>query len=430
MIFSRNEIMPGVALNCLTGDKFKTSLFTVSLLSQLTREDASSDAAVVSVLSRGSSSYPDMEKLSARMEELYGSGVNPTVRKTGEIHSVGFASYFPDAKYLPSGESVTGDVISLTCEMLLNPVTRGGLLLPDYVEQEKTVLLDRIRSRINDKRTYAVSRCIEEMCAFEDYGVSSIGEEKQAESIYYTKLTKHFRKLLSESPIEIFFVGSEDPDEIACRLSESLFTLPRGNINTDIGTDVRMNSVEEAPRYTEEVLDVGQGKLSIGFRLGECMEDRNVAAISLFNAIFGGTVTSKLFMNVREKLSLAYYASSFTDVAKGIMLVNSGIDSSNYEKARDEIFAQLEAVKRGDISDYEFSAARAGLSSSYRMVSDSPQSLEGFYFQRMLEGEDISPNDRIEDLMNVSKDDVVEVANSVVCDQIYFLKGTEGSDNE
>ena len=228
MIFSRNEIMPGVALNCLTGDKFKTSLFTVSLLSQLTREDASSDAAVVSVLSRGSSSYPDMEKLSARMEELYGSGVNPTVRKTGEIHSVGFASYFPDAKYLPSGESVTGDVISLTCEMLLNPVTRGGLLLPDYVEQEKTVLLDRIRSRINDKRTYAVSRCIEEMCAFEDYGVSSIGEEKQAESIYYTKLTKHFRKLLSESPIEIFFVGSEDPDEIACRLSESLFTLPRG----------------------------------------------------------------------------------------------------------------------------------------------------------------------------------------------------------
>ena len=191
-----------------------------------------------------------------------------------------------------------------------------------------------------------------------------------------------------------------------------------------------MNSVEEAPRYTEEVLDVGQGKLSIGFRLGECMEDRNVAAISLFNAIFGGTVTSKLFMNVREKLSLAYYASSFTDVAKGIMLVNSGIDSSNYEKARDEIFAQLEAVKRGEISDYEFSAARAGLSSSYRMVSDSPQSLEGFYFQRMLEGEDISPNDRIEDLMNVSKDDVVEVANSIVCDQIYFLKGTEGSDNE
>ena len=112
------------------------------------------------------------------------------------------------------------------------------------------------------------------------------------------------------------------------------------------------------------------------------------------------------------------------------MLVNSGIDSSNYVKARDEIFAQLEAVKRGEISDYEFSAARAGLSSSYRMVSDSPQSLEGFYFQRMLEGEDISPNDRIDDLMNVSKDDVVEVANSVVCDQIYFLKGMEGSDNE
>ena len=176
--------MPGVALTCLTGEKFKTSMLTVSLLSQLTRENASSDAAVVSVLSRGCASYPDMEKLSSRMEELYGSGVNPIVRKTGEIHSIGFSSFFPDPKYLPLGESVTGEVIALTSEMLLSPVTRGGLLLPDYVEQEKTNLLDRIRGRINDKRSYALSRCIEEMCAFEDYGVSSIGDEKHAEGIY------------------------------------------------------------------------------------------------------------------------------------------------------------------------------------------------------------------------------------------------------
>ena len=433
MEFNRTELMPGVFLSHLRSDKFKTACMSVTLLTQLRRETAAMNAVIPFVLRRGTTRYSDMEQLSRRMDELYGAAVEPVVRRIGEIQCIGFYGSFPEPDYLPGGEALLGDTCALMAQLLLDPATRGGLLLPQYVDSEREKLLDIIRSRMNDKRSYALTRCIEEMCCYEDFAVSRFGSESEAENIHYKKLTRHYRELIQTCPVEIFYCGKTDFKAVSAAMREAFSTMPRGEIDYDIGTDLRMNAVEDHIRFVEEEMDVTQGKLVLGFRLGECMEEPDIPALYVFNAVYGSGATSKLFMNVREKLSLCYYASSAVYLHKGIMLVSSGIEFDKLDAARDEILAQLDSVRRGEITDDELRSAKKSVASDLRAVQDSIGELEGFYLSQALDGLDYGPAELAALAEDVTKEDVQAIAESIECDLIYFLKGSgeeDGSDDE
>ena len=430
MEYSRTEIRPGVWLTHLREDKFKTACFSVSLLSQLNRETASMNALIPFVLRRGTSAFPDMETLSTRMEELYGTVIEPIIRRIGEIQCCGFYASFPEDAFLPRGEGVLKDTLALTLDLLLSPVTRGGLLLPAYVESEREKLLDLISARMNNKRSYAVLRCIEEMCCCEDFAVSRYGDEESCRSINYKKLSRHYRTLLQTSPIELFYCGRASLREVKALLRDHLSTLPRGEIDTEIGTEIRMNALEAEPRSTVEEMDVAQANLVIGWRLGECMEDPDFAALYVFNDLFGGSPSSKLFLNVREKLSLCYYASSIIDIRKGLLLVSSGIQLSNLDAAKAEIFAQLDAVCRGDFSEEDLLTAKAGVISDLHSIPDSQGALESFYLSQAVVGADYSPTDLAELVNEVTAEQVSAIAKSVECDQIFLLKQESDPEDE
>ena len=430
MEYSRTEIRPGVWLTHLREEKFKTACFSVSLLSQLNRETASMNALIPFVLRRGTSAFPDMEALSARMEELYGTVIEPIIRRIGEIQCCGFYASFPEDDFLPRGEGVLKDTLELTLDLLLSPVTRGGLLLPSYVDSEREKLLDLISARMNNKRSYAVLRCIEEMCCCEDFAVSRYGDEESCRSINYRKLSRHYRTLLQTSPIELFYCGRASLRDVKALLRDHLATLPRGEIDTEIGTEIRMNALEAEPRNTVEEMDVAQANLVIGWRLGECMEDPDFAALYVFNDLFGGSPSSKLFLNVREKLSLCYYASSIIDIRKGLLLVSSGIQLSNLDAAKAEIFAQLDAVCRGDFSEDDLRTAKAGVISDLRSIPDSQGALESFYLSQAVAGADYSPTDLAELVNEVTAEQVTAIAKSVECDQIYLLKQESDPEDE
>ncbi len=429
MDISRKEIMPGVALNYLHSRKFKTACMSLSLLTQLERENASMNALIPYVLRRGTTAYPDMQAISARLEELYGAAVEPVVRRVGEIQCVGFYASLPEDEFLPNGASVLNETAQLMGQMLLSPCTRGGLLLQDYVDSERDKLCERIRSRINDKRRYAMTRCIEEMCCYEDYAVGRFGSESDCESINYKKLTRRYHTLLQTSPVEIFYCGRSDEGAVERALRDALSALPRGELDYEIGTDVRMNAVEETPRYAEEEMNVTQGKLSMGFRLGEELDEGNMAAFQVFNGVFGSGSTSKLFVNVRERLQLCYYAFSALDLHKGIMLVSSGIEFDKFDEAKNEILAQLEEIKQGNITDEELTSAKAGVASALRACMDSHGELEGFYLSQTLAGLDFGPAELAQLAESVTKDDLIRIASGIECDMVYFLKGT-GEDGE
>ena len=430
MEIRREALMPGVFLTVLQTDKFKSDCLSVNLLTGLDRETVSKYALLPRVLLRGSVFHPDMDSIAAACDMLYGARVLPCVRKCGEMLTVGLYAGFIADRFTPDGSRLLEPVARLLGELLLSPATRGGLLRPDYVDSEKEKLIDDIRARINDKRSYAVERLIEEMCACEDYGCDDMGTEAAAAAVSYPELTRCYRELLQTAPVEIFYCGSAGYDRVAAALGDALITLPRGEINYELGTDIRLNALEAEPRYYDEALDVTQGKLCLGFRLGNCMEDPDFAAIRVFNALYGGSVTSKLFLNVREKLSLCYYASSACDTFKGLMLVSSGIEFDKLEQARAEILAQLDAVRQGDFSDASLAAARQSVASDLRALTDSPGALEQFYLAQTLKGLDYGPLELAALCETVSREDVVAVAAGIVLDTVYFLHGNGDEEKE
>ncbi len=428
MQVTRSEILPGVWLSCLRSDKFKTACLSLSLLTQLTRDSAALNALIPYVLRRGTRRYPDMEALSARLDELYGVAIEPVVRRVGEIQCVGFYASLPEAAFLPGGLDVLGDTAKLLGELLLSPATRGGLLQRDYVDSEKDKMLETIRSRINNKAGYALFRCIEEMCCCEDFAVSRLGGESECESIHYKKLTRQYHDLLQQSPVELFYCGRADEKQVAAILRDALATLPRGELDYEIGTDVRMNALEAAPRSVEESLAVTQGQLVIGWRLGACMEEPDIPALYVFNALFGGSSTSRLFLNVREKLQLCYSVGSLVDTHKGLLLVSAGLDFEQKDAALAEIEAQLASIARGELGEDELTSARTGVASELRSLCDSQGELEGFYLAQALDGPDCSPLELAALCESVTAEELAEIARGVDCDMIYFLKGDGGEE--
>ena len=415
---NRREIMENVYLTYLPATKFKTGCLSAQLVT-LRRETAAWNALLPPVLSRGTVRYPDMESLSAAMDRLYGMNLSTTIRKRGERQCVGFVTTVIDDRYAPGGEPLLEPAAQLLGELFLDPVTRGGRFLPEYVESEKTNLIDSIRSIRNDKRDWADRRLLEEMCAAEPYGVSRWGDEQSAAKINNQKLYQYSQRLLAESRLELFYCGSAERRRVEDALLEAFAALPRG-VPAELSAPERPAAPSE-PRFVTETMDVTQGKLAMGFR---CVTD-DVPAMILANLLFGGTSNSKLFMNVREKLSLCYYASSLYARSKGILTVSSGIETKDYDRALAEILHQLEAVQRGEWEDWELAAARSAMRASLQSLGDSQGAMENYYLGQAATGQDESPEELLVLLSEVTPERIRAAAQSVKLDTVYFLKGRE-----
>lgn len=423
---TRRELFPGVWLRAVHTNKFKSSYLSVTLLAPLARETAGANALIPEVLRRGTAIHPDMESLSAALDELYGGAIEPAVRKRGETQCVGFAASFLDDAYALKGEPILEPAADLLCELLLKPYTENGVFSANYVAGEKANLIDRIRAQINDKRTYAAQRLTQEMCKYEAFGVDKLGDEESVSAITPESLWQRYQELLREAQVEVYYCGSADPDRVAEALRRALDKLPVNGDRVDPECSVRVSAGPE-PIVTEEAMDVSQGKLALGFRTGgqTCWEE-DYPALYLAVAVFGGTTLSKLFMNVREKLSLCYYASATLERMKGLVLVSSGIEFDKYQTAKDEILAQLEAVKRGEIEDWELEGSRRTLIGACMSTLDDQGRQEEFWLGQSAAGLEESPEEFAARLEKVTREQVAAAARKWELDTIYFLKGKEG----
>ena len=422
---TRRELFPGVWLRAVHTNKFKSSYLSVTLMAPLARETAGANALIPEVLRRGTAVHPDMESLSAALDELYGGAIEPAVRKRGETQCVGFAASFLDDAYALKGEKILEPAAGLLCELLLKPYTENGVFSAGYVAGEKANLIDRIRAQINDKRTYAVQRLTQEMCKYEAFGVDKLGDEESVAAITPESLWQRYQELLRTAQVEVYYCGSADPDRVAEALRTALDKLPVNGDRADPACDVRVTAGPE-PILAEETMDVSQGKLALGFRTGgETCWEEDYPALYLAVAVFGGTTLSKLFMNVREKLSLCYYASATLERMKGLVLVSSGIEFDKYQTARDEILAQLEAVKRGEIEDWELEGSRRTLIGACMSTLDDQGRQEEFWLGQSAAGLEESPEEFAARLEGITREQAAAAAQKWELDTIYFLKGKE-----
>ena len=423
----KKQLMPGTELTCVKTDKFKTCCLSVSLITKLDKDTAAKNALLPRVLLRGTATYPDMERIGNYLDALYGARIIPLVRKKGEKHCIGFLADFVDDDFVKPGENLLEKTSALLGELLLAPATHGGLLRAEYVDSEKKNLIDEIRAGINDKRSYSIDRLFELMCDREPFGINKLGDEKNTEAVTQSSLTKHYKNLISNSKIEIFYCGAHEPERVESALRSALEALPRSGHYDDIATDVRLEAVSREPRSFTDTFDVNQGKLSVGFRLGKTMLSPNYAALMVFNAAYGGSVTSKLFMNVREKLSLCYYASSLIEKHKGVMAVASGVEFSKFDDALREILAQLDAIRRGELSDWELTSAKRAVITSIKSTMDKPSGLEELYFDQAIASIKYTPDELAALCDGVTAKEIADIASGVEVDTIYTLTGNSNT---
>lgn len=419
MLDNRREIMQDVFLTYLPAQRFKTSRMTVQLIAPLQRETAAANALLPAVLRRGTVRCPDMESLSAALDTLYGANIDYTVRKKGERQCVGFAAGFIDDAFTPHGEKLLEPVSAMLGELLLDPVTHGGRFLSSYVESEKANLIDAIRGLKNDKRDWADIRLMQEMCAGEPYSVLRLGDEETAGRITNQSLYVHGQALMASSRVEVIYCGSAEAQRVEDAVLTALAALPRG-AQTAL-PEVQRIQAPDTPRRIVETMDVTQGKLAMGYR---CSSD-DYPAMVLANLIFGGTSNSKLFLNVRERLSLCYYASSSYARSKSILTVSSGVETADFERAETEIGRQLQAVQQGDWEDWEQEGALQAIRASLLSLSDSQGALENFYLGQIAAGVEETPEELAAALEQVTKERIVAAAQTVKPDTVYFLRGKE-----
>ena len=415
----RTEILPGVYLTAVQSDKFKTGCFSLNLLRPMKKEEAAANALIPSVLLRGSERCPDIASISAKLDELYGASIGTLVRKKGEVQLVGFYCDYVQDEYVD--EPVFAPVMAFLAELLLNPRLENGAFPEAVVDSEKLNLENAMLSRINDKRTYAASQLIRTMCAGQPYGIPRIGDPDDLTEITAKSLYAHYRDLLATSRVELFYMGSLSPEAVTKVLQAALAELPRAEVFVPVGTTPapQARPVQEKT----ERLDVTQGKLSLGFFTDITAKDPRYPALVLAATVFGGGATSKLFTNVREKMSLCYYASASFEKFKGVLSVSSGVEFSKLETAKTEILRQLEACKAGDITDDELESARGYLVSDLKIAMDSPGRLDDYYMGQILLEQDGTMQDLASAIARVTKQEAADAIQALRLDTIYALEG-------
>ncbi|WP_078434289.1 EF-P 5-aminopentanol modification-associated protein YfmF [Metabacillus halosaccharovorans] len=412
----------GISLHTITTSKFKTNTIVLKLLAPLNEKDVTYRALLPYVLQRGTQNFPTSTRLRQHLDELYGATLNVDLSKKGEQHIITFRMEVANEKFLSDSAPLLEKSLKLLADILLNPVTDGGIFQEEYVTQEKRTLKQRIQSVYDDKMRYSNLRLVQEMCKNEPYALHVNGELKDIDEISAQSLFDYYKNTLLHNKIDLYIVGDIDRQEVE-KYVENYFSIK--NTPQNIVHPTERNEVVENEVIEEQ--DVKQGKLNIGYRTNCTYRDDDYYALQVFNGIFGGFSHSKLFINVREKASLAYYAASRVESHKGLLMVMSGIEFQNYEKAVTIIKEQMAAMKNGEFTDQEFEQTKAVIRNQLLETVDTPYGLVEIVYHNVIASINRSFEEYLEGIEKVTMEEVVEVAKKVELDTIYFLKGMGGT---
>ncbi|MBD2862004.1 EF-P 5-aminopentanol modification-associated protein YfmF [Paenibacillus oceani] len=420
--FERDTV-GNVRLHVLPTDQFKTYAISVYIGRPLNESSVTPVALTPFVLRRGTSSLPETKQFRERQDDLYGAGFGFDIYKRGDYQIVQFRMDMIHDDFVSDSGSMLEQALQFVGEAITDPVLENGAFRTKYVEAEKDTLRKRIEAIINDKIRYAAERCMEEMCKNEPYRLHPLGKVADMAAITPESLYASYKQWLAESPIDVYVVGNTTLAEVK-PLVEAAFKWNRPQ-SVAYNQKPEHRQVEQVNTVVER-LDVTQGKLNMGLRTYVTYSDDDYPAMLMYNGILGGYPHSKLFLNVREKESLAYYASSRLDGHKGILTIQSGIEFANYEKAVDIIQKQIAQMNEGQYSDLELSQTRAMISNQLRESQDSAYETISLDFNNQLSGKVRSAAELIEQIGRVDVEAIRRVAQGVKLDTVYFLRDRKG----
>lgn len=417
-IINRRKIADGVYFSSITDKRYKKNLISVAFSTQLSEDTATENVIVPVLLTKCNSKLPTYKAFNNKMSRLYAAGIGGTAGRQYDLQTISFGAYYLDDIYALSGEKMTGIMTDILIDCLTSPVTENGVFSEKFVELEKKTVIDNIETAINDKRSYAIERAMKTICKGEPASVCSYGTVEKAKLITPDSAYKAYRRMLETMPCEIICTGCSDFDGVAEKFAAAFEKAGRHDIEN---TTIALSPVKTQTEEVTERLTVNQSKLVLGFK----SHSDDDAALVLLQKIFGGTTSSKLFRNVREKMSLCYYCSAARNDLKGIMLVNSGVENENIEKTKEAVIDQLEEIKNGNFTNEDINFAEMAIKNDFKSVADSAGNVSNWYFDCIRKNDIVTPEEKLGRYLGVSKERIIAAAKSMVLDSVYVLTGNE-----
>ncbi|RRN70348.1 insulinase family protein [Peribacillus simplex] len=411
----------GYKLHVVRTDKYKTNTLVLKMKAPLTKEDVTYRALLPYVLQSNTNKYPTTPELRSYLDDLYGAGFYVDVVKKGEYQIISFTIDIVNEKFLSDSTPLLEKAFGLLSEVIFNPKKNGEAFDPKTVSNEIRSLKQRIQSISDDKMRYSATRLVEEMCKNEPYALEASGNLQDLETITPESLFAYYKKMLTEDEIDLYVIGDIDESEVGDLADKYVSLKERVPVSL---TRITGNEVEKEKEIIENS-DVKQGKLNIGYRTQVAYGDPDYYALQLFNGIFGGFSHSKLFINVREKASLAYYAASRLESHKGLLMVMAGIENANYKQALEIIHAQMKEMKQGNFSEEELAQTKAVVKNQLLETIDVSRGLVEILYHNVVSGQDISLDEWFAKTERTTKEEIIAVGQKIQLDTIYFLTEAE-----
>ncbi|MBQ4153585.1 MAG: insulinase family protein [Clostridia bacterium] len=417
-------IAPGIDGLFIKNDRFSTTHISINLYIPLNKTTLAHNALLTYVLSSCCAEYPDFTALNLKICQLYGADIGGVADKVGDTQVLRFFSFTVDDELTDQDSSVVLESFELLCKMLFEPSVENEAFKTADLQRERRLTLEKIEGLINEKRSYAINKTIFEMYKNEAFGQFKTGSIEDVCAITEKSLYKAWKELLSSAKVRVQVIGKKLPDGLFENLAERFEGCNRNPMQ--IVPAVPKNPPQKVNRV-DEVMEVAQGKLVMGFTTTFTGNDTETAFLAVFSDLLGGGPYSKLFKNVREKLSLCYYCAARCNRAKGYLMIDSGVEAENAIKAEEEILKQLEDIKSGNFDAEDLAASIRSIKESLRGLNDSQAALDGWYSLKVV-GNPTSPEEFIAALEGVTKEDVIRAAGLYTLDTVYRIvpKGKEG----
>ncbi|MBE7056944.1 MAG: insulinase family protein [Ruminococcaceae bacterium] len=406
-------------------DKFKTGGINIAFCDNLCRERAYKNALIPMILCRGTKKHPTSKSISEEFQKLYSADFATSTEKKGEIQVVQFAADFIEDKYAANYNNLSEQVVDMLLDIITNPATNkeGTGFKEEYFTQEVKNNNDFIKGMKNDKRAYAMFRCTQVMCEDENYALYEMGSVEDSQCLSPENLYQYYREyFLKKTAVKIFVCCKEEPVWLYEKLKKIFMGTDTAEENTTVKLDLGYcEKIVAEPKIVKDTFDVTQGKLNIGFRVNVKPDSDEFYALAVCNGILGAGPGSKLFRNVREKNSLAYYAASRLVRTKGLLIAYSGIEPENYEKTKELIFDQLKEIQQGNVTRNEYEDTIKMFVNSYNAYKDTVFSIMDFHLGEILMGTDLDIDGFVNKIKSVTIEDVIKVSHKIIPDTVYFL---------
>ena len=417
------NICKGVDFITVKDNRFVTSSISATIILPLDNKTASQNALLLQMLKHSCKEYPDFTALNRRLDELYGANINSVVTKIGDCQMLHLGISFIDDRFSLDKSSISSQCVKLLCSLLFQPDINNNSFDEKAIQLEKRCLIEEIQSEISEKRHYAINRCTQVMMPDEPAGLNRLGPIEQVQNVTAQDLYKTWCNIIKNANITFMLLGPSDPSDIIEFLKNKFADIK----DRDVKELPKAIIKEAADKIKEQVdrMPVTQSKLVMGFRSTCAYPSKDVDAMKFMSMLFGGTPSSLLFKNVREKLSLCYYCAARYDRQKGIVLVDSGLEEKNSQLAKEEILRQLDRIKNGDFTDDDIQETRLAILTGMKMINDSQWSMQSWYINQLLDNKLVSPEESAKKIEAVTREDIIRAANMVKLDTIYLLAGQE-----